>query len=77
MAKISARGDKEVTRVKFEDGVDYILTQHGRILIRRPWGATNVLVSKRTIDKLGDNPQTVFEMLVRLKARQTPIKERE
>jgi len=36
MAKISARGDKEVDRVVFADGAAYILTEKGRVLFKDP-----------------------------------------
>jgi len=34
MAKISARGDRELERAKFEDGVAYVLTEQGRAMAR-------------------------------------------
>ena len=49
MAKISARGDRELERVKFVDGVAYILTEQGRVLLRHSDGKINLLATRKRV----------------------------
>ena len=73
MAKISARGDRELERVKFADGAAYILTERGRILFKDP--ADGRLRLMTTESQVRD-PRDFFNRLVKARARQVEIKER-
>ena len=75
MAKISARGDREFERVKFEDGVHYILTEQGRILLRDPWGHIKLLMSAKEARNHG-SPREIFNKLVSIRARHANVSER-
>jgi len=50
MAKISARGDRELERVKFADGAAYILTERGRVLEQDPAdGRLRLMATRRQV----------------------------
>jgi len=70
MAKISARGDRELERVKFEDGVAYILTEQGRVLLCHSDGKINLLATKSQVR----DPRDYFKRLVAARARNVAIK---
>ena len=72
MAKISARGDRELERVKFADGVAYILTEQGRVLLRHSDGKINLLATRKQVR----DPRDYFNRLVAARARNVAIKER-
>jgi len=72
MAKISARGDRELERVKFVDGVAYILTEQGRVLLRHSDGKINLLATRKQVR----DPRDYFKRLVAARARNVAIKER-
>ena len=76
MAKISARGDRELERVKFEDGVHYILTEQGRVLYCDPWGRIKLMMSAKEAQKQHGSPREAFNKLVLIRARQVDVKER-
>jgi len=69
MAKISARGDRELERVKFVDGVAYILTDQGRVLLRHSDGRINLLATRKQVR----DPRDYFKRLVAARARQVAI----
>ena len=67
MAKISARGDKEVDRVVFADGAAYILTEKGRVLFKDPAdGRLRLMATRRQVR----DPRDFFNRLVKARARQ-------
>jgi len=72
MAKISARGDRELERVKFEDGVAYILTEQGRVLLRHSDGKINLLATRKQVR----DPRDYFKRLVAMRAQYVAVKER-
>ena len=73
MAKISARGDKEVDRVIFADGAAYILTEKGRVLFKDPAdGRLRLMANRRQVF----DPRDFFNRLVRARARQVQVEER-
>jgi len=70
MAKISARGDKEVDRVVFADGAAYILTEKGRVLFKDLADGRLRLMATRS--QVWD-PRDYFNRLVKARARQVAI----
>jgi len=72
MAKISARGDRELERAKFVDGVAYILTEQGRVLLRHSDGKINLLATRKQVR----DPRDYFKRVVAARARYVAIKER-
>lgn len=71
MAKISARGDKEVDRVIFADGAAYILTERGRVLFKDPAdGRLRLMATWRQVF----DPRDYFNRLVKARARQVAVK---
>jgi len=72
MAKISARGDRELERVKFEDGVAYILTEQGRVLLRHSDGRINLLATRKQVR----DPRDYLNRIVATRARYVAIKGR-
>jgi hypothetical protein len=48
MAKISARGDREVARWRRSDGAELVFTQQGRVLSKAVKGGTFTLIGRRT-----------------------------
>jgi len=73
MAKISARGDRELERVKFADGATCILTEKGRVLFKDPADGRLRLMATRS--QVFD-PRGFFNRLVKARSRQVEIKER-
>ena len=73
MAKISARGDREIDRVVFADGAAYILTEKGRVLFKDPTdGRLRLMATRRQVFDSRD----FFERLVKARSRQVEIVER-
>ena len=72
MAKISARGDRELERVKFADGAAYILTERGRVLFKDPADGRLRLMATRSQVR---DPRDFFDRLVKARSRQVEIKE--
>jgi len=72
MAKISAKGDRELERVKFADGAAYILTEKGRVLEQDPADSRlRLMATQRQVF----DPHDYFNRLVKARARQVAIKE--
>jgi len=70
MAKISARGDRELERVKFADGAAYILTEKGRVLFKDPAdGRLRLMATKSQVW----DPRDFFNRLVKARARQVEV----
>lgn len=66
MAKISARGDKELDRATFVDGSAYILTEQGRILFKDPVdGRLRLLATRKQVQ----DPRHTFKKLVASRAQ--------
>ena len=73
MAKISARGDRELERVRFADGAAYILTERGRVLFKDPVdGRIRLMATKSQVW----DPLDYFNRLVKARSRQVEIVER-
>jgi len=73
LAKVSARGDRELRRVVFADGAAYILTERGRVLFRNPVDGRLRLMATR--EQVRD-PRDYFKRLVATRARYVAITER-
>ena len=71
MAKISARGDREIDRVVFADGAAYILTEKGRVLFKDPVdGRLRLMATRRQVR----DPRDYFNRLVKARSRQVAVK---
>ena len=75
MAKVSARGDRELERTVFEDGFSYILTERGRILLRYPFGRIRLMYSPKMLEEIGLEPKEAYRRLIKNRQRQVPVKE--
>jgi len=73
MAKISARGDKELDRAKFVDGSALILTCQGRILFKDPVdGRLRLLATRKQVR----DPRDAFKRLVASRTQKVDRRQR-